>query len=127
MLHFDPDADQFFIEECARIAAIADETETMPMGYDSLVGDMGSTVSGGQKQRLFLARALYRRPNILFLDEATSDLDEANKTKINTAVANLNISRIIVAHRSSTIALAGRQISLASRLEGKICYKVPDQ
>ncbi|WP_245419946.1 peptidase domain-containing ABC transporter [Phyllobacterium salinisoli] len=111
---FDQEADQHWIEECARMAAIANEIAAMPMQYDSLVGDMGSTLSGGQKQRLFLARALYRKPRILFLDEATSDLDEANEQKINAAVAALNISRVIVAHRPSTIALASRRITLAA-------------
>ncbi|MBM7046171.1 peptidase domain-containing ABC transporter [Rhizobium lusitanum] len=109
---FDPEADPGWIEECARIAAIFDEIRAMPMGFDSMVGDMGSTLSGGQKQRLFLARALYSRPRILLLDEATSDLDQANEAKINDAVAQLRITRVIVAHRPSTIALAEREISL---------------
>ncbi|KXF77954.1 ABC transporter [Paramesorhizobium deserti] len=117
---FDHEADQSWIEECARMAAIADEIDAMPMRYDSLVGDMGSTLSGGQKQRLFLARALYRKPRILFLDEATSDLDESNEQKINNAVAALAISRVIVAHRPSTIALAERHITLAAPTERKL-------
>lgn len=89
-----------------------DEIMAMPMRYDSLIGDMGSSLSGGQKQRLFLARALYRRPSILFLDEATSALDEANERRINVAVSSLHISRILVAHRLSTIAQASRRIEL---------------
>jgi ATP-binding cassette subfamily B protein RaxB len=109
---FDPEADFAWVEECARLAAIADEIRAMTMGYDSLVGDMGSTLSGGQKQRLFLARALYCRPRILFLDEATSDLDPMNESKINAAIAGLQISRVIVAHRPSTIAMADRRIVL---------------
>lgn len=109
---FAPDADQLWIEECARTAAIDDEIRRMPMGYESLVGDMGSTLSGGQRQRVFLARALYRRPQILFLDEASSHLDETNEATINKAVAKLQISRIIVAHRPAMIALADRIIRL---------------
>lgn len=109
---FDPAADHTWIEACAAMAAIDGEIEAMPMGYDSLVGDMGSALSGGQKQRLFLARALYSKPRILFLDEATSNLDEANEARINKAVSGLNITRIIVAHRPSTIALADRVVSL---------------
>ncbi|ABS14883.1 peptidase domain-containing ABC transporter [Brucella anthropi] len=109
---FDPHADQAWIEECARLVAMRDEIMAMPMRYDSLIGDMGSSLSGGQKQRLFLARALYRRPSILFLDEATSALDEANERRINVAVSSLHISRILVAHRLSTIAQASRRIEL---------------
>lgn len=109
---FDSNADQAWIERCAELVAMHDEIMGMPMRFDSLVGDMGSTLSGGQKQRLFLARALYRRPSILFLDEATSALDEANEQRINQAVAQLKISRIIVAHRPSTIAQASRIIKL---------------
>lgn len=109
---FDPHADQAWIEECAQMVAMRDEIMAMPMRYDSLIGDMGSSLSGGQKQRLFLARALYRRPSILFLDEATSALDEANESRINAAVSSLKISRVLVAHRPSTIAQASRRIEL---------------
>ena len=63
------------MEQCAIMAGIHDEIMAMPMGYQTLVGDMGNVLSGGQKQRIFIARALYRRPKILFLDEATSHLD----------------------------------------------------
>lgn len=108
----DPDADQAWIEECAEIVCMRKEIMAMPMRYDSLIGDMGSSLSGGQRQRLFLARALYRRPTALFLDEATSALDEANERRINAAVTALNISRILVAHRPSTIALATRRLEL---------------
>lgn len=109
---FDPHSDPAWIEECARLAAIDGEIHMMPMGYESLVGDMGSALSGGQKQRLFLARALYRKPRILFLDEATSHLDETNEYLVNRALADLRISRVIVAHRPSTIAMAGRVIAI---------------
>lgn len=116
---FDPHFDQGWIEECARMVAMYDEILAMPMRFDSLIGDMGSSLSGGQKQRLFLARALYRRPSMLFLDEATSALDEANESRINAAVTSLNISRIIVAHRPSTIAQATRGIALEQGCTGE--------
>jgi ATP-binding cassette subfamily B protein RaxB len=115
---FDPYADQAWIEECARLTAIEGDIRKMVMGWETLVGDMGSALSGGQKQRLFLARALYRKPAILFLDEATSHLDTENEAAINNAVGNLRISRVIVAHRQSTIAMADRQIALDA---GRIC------
>ncbi len=109
---FDPNADQKWIEECAEMVAIRDEILAMPMQYDTLIGDMGSSLSGGQKQRLYLARALFRQPTILFLDEATSSLDEANEHRINEAVSKLNVSRIFVAHRATTITRANRRIEL---------------
>lgn len=110
---FDPHADQAWIEECAEMVAMSSEIMAMPMRYDSLIGDMGSSLSGGQKQRLFLARSLYKRPSMLFLDEATSALDEANESRINAAVSALKISRVLVAHRPSTIAQASRRIDLS--------------
>ncbi len=91
---------------CAQQACIHDEILRMPMQYQTLVGDMGSSLSGGQLQRVLLARALYRNPSILFLDEASSHLDVINEQRINQNLAKLPITRIMVAHRAETIALA---------------------
>ncbi|MCE9661393.1 MAG: peptidase domain-containing ABC transporter [Burkholderiales bacterium] len=109
---FDADADTAWAEQCARIAAIADEIEAMPMGWHTLVGDMGTSLSGGQRQRILLARALYKRPKFLFLDEATSALDVEREREVNAAIRQLDITRVIVAHRPETIASAGRVIVL---------------
>ncbi len=109
---FDPHADYAWMEKCAEMAAIADEIRAMPMGYQTLVGDMGTVLSGGQKQRILLARALYKRPKILFLDEATSHLDIAKEKLVNASIKSLNITRIIIAHRPETIASADRVIFL---------------
>ena len=86
----------------------------MPMQYHTLVGDMGSSLSGGQKQRLLLARALYQEPDILFLDEASSHLDMANEARINQHLTSLNMTRIIVAHRPQSIAMADKVYRLAN-------------
>jgi len=114
---FDPRFNADRAQRCARIAAIHDDIVAMPMGYNTLVGDMGTVLSGGQKQRVLLARALYKQPSVLFLDEATSHLDIDRERVVNTAIARLAMTRVIVAHRPDTIAAAGREISL---VEGKI-------
>ncbi|WP_253273647.1 peptidase domain-containing ABC transporter [Collimonas arenae] len=100
------------IEHCAKQAAIHEEIVAMPMGYQTLVGDMGSSLSGGQKQRVLLARALYKKPKILALDEATSHLDVSNEQKVNDALSQLNLTRIMVAHRPETINSAGRVVAI---------------
>ena len=105
---FDPQMDQARVEQAARMAAVHDEIVAMPMGYHSLIGDMGSSLSGGQKQRVILARALYRQPKLLFLDEATSHLDVGNEQLVNAAVKQLEVTKVIVAHRPETIASADR-------------------
>ncbi|MFW0976465.1 peptidase domain-containing ABC transporter [Leclercia pneumoniae] len=110
---FEDNADMDFIIECARHCNIHDEIINMPMGYETLVGELGTGLSGGQKQRLLIARALYRKPGILFMDEATSHLDLNNEANINQSISSLSITRVIVAHRPSTIASADRVIDLS--------------
>lgn len=109
---FDAEADVAWIEQCARVAAVHADIEAMPMGYNTLIGDMGAHLSGGQKQRILLARALYKRPKILFLDEATSALDVEREREVNQAIRGLDLTRIIVAHRPETIASATRVVVL---------------
>jgi ATP-binding cassette subfamily B protein RaxB len=109
---FSAEVDTAWVEQCARVAAVHDEIAAMPMGYRTLIGDMGAALSGGQKQRILLARALYKRPAILLLDEATSSLDVERERVVNQAVRQLALTRVIVAHRPETIASAGRVIAL---------------
>ncbi|MBL0612461.1 peptidase domain-containing ABC transporter [Aeromonas jandaei] len=112
---FNPQPNIDWMHECATAAAIHEEIMAMPMQYETMVGDMGSILSGGQKQRVSLARALYKRPRILFLDEATSDLDIFNERKINEAVKQMNITRVFVAHRPEMIAVADRVYNLKDK------------
>lgn len=114
---FDDKGDKEWMEACARASYIHDVIIKMPMGYETLIGELGEGLSGGQKQRLFIARALYRKPGILFMDEATSALDEESESYVNAAIKKLNITRIIIAHRKSTIASAERVIQLTPLTE----------
>jgi len=109
---FDPDADEARVAESLQAAALWDEVSRMPMGVDSLVGNTGSALSGGQRQRLLLARALYRKPKFLLLDEATSALDNEREQAVNQSVRNLGITSLIIAHRDSTVATAGKRVGL---------------
>lgn len=109
---FAEDIDDAWMMECAKASYIHDVIISMPMGYETLIGELGEGLSGGQKQRIFIARAIYRRPGILFMDEATSSLDRESENFVNQAIKQMNITRIIIAHRESTIASADRVITL---------------
>jgi len=109
---FDPEVDEEQVKKSAQLASIHQDIMNMPMGYNTLIGDMGTTLSGGQRQRLLLARALYSKPKILFMDEATSNLDTKLESVVNEAVKKLNITRIIIAHRPETIRSADKVVSL---------------
>ena len=107
---FDTDPNQPQVELAAQQAQIHEDIVAMPMGYQTLVGDMGSSLSGGQIQRVLLARALYRQPEILLLDEASSHLDIERERLINAAIRQMPVTRIIIAHRPETIRSADRVI-----------------
>lgn len=109
---FDEQINQEYVEFCAKMANIHDEIMAMPMGYETLIGDMGNVLSGGQKQRLTLARALYKKPKILFLDEASSHLDSENERIINENLKSLGMMKIMIAHRQETIESADKELPL---------------
>jgi ATP-binding cassette subfamily B protein len=111
-----PDATMAEIEEAARAAAIHDRVLELPDGYDTVVGERGYKLSGGEKQRVAIARVLLKNPRILILDEATSALDTVSERLIQAALARLMEGRttIAIAHRLSTI-LRADQILVVSR------------
>ena len=92
----------------ARLAGIAEDIEAMPMGLHTLAGEGGQNLSGGQRQRLMIARALLTRPRILIFDEATSALDNRTQQVVQRGLAELPVTRIVVAHRLSTIMSVDR-------------------
>jgi ATP-binding cassette subfamily B protein RaxB len=114
---FDVDPDIDLVRECARIACIDDFIDTLPMRYNSLVGQGGQGFSAGQVQRLVLARALYRQPRFLFLDEFTSNMDEALEERIINRLKCLPMTILSVAHRRGVINACDRLYELrAGRL-----------
>jgi ABC-type bacteriocin/lantibiotic exporter with double-glycine peptidase domain len=102
----DPSLPAARMREAAELACIDDEILAMPMGYETLIGDNGASISGGQRQRLALARALAIQPSVLILDEATSALDAVTEAKVHSNLERLDCTRILIAHRLSTVRRA---------------------
>lgn len=98
--------------EAAEIASIADDIREMPMGMSTIICEGQGGISGGQKQRLMIARAIAPKPKILMLDEATNALDNITQKKVSDAIDSLKCTRIVIAHRLSTIQHADRIICL---------------
>jgi ATP-binding cassette subfamily B protein len=119
LLYAKPEADQAEVEAACRAANIHDTIMRLPNGYDTLVGERGYRLSGGEKQRLAIARVILKNPRILVLDEATSHLDSQNEAMIQAALEPLFEGRtsIVIAHRLSTVLAADKILVLA---EGKI-------
>jgi ATP-binding cassette, subfamily B, bacterial CvaB/MchF/RaxB len=110
---FDPAHDTVSARECATLAGITDEINAMPMGFNTIVGNMGVALSGGQKQRILLARALYRKPQIVFLDESFDQLDLDRENMITEGLRKLGYGIVIVSHRPDTVRSVDRVIEMA--------------
>lgn len=108
------------VERAARIAAADRFVQSLPRGFETVVGERGYTLSGGERQRVALARALLRRPRVLILDDATSAVDPAVEARILTALREeLSTTLVVIAYRLATIRLADRVIFLRDgRVEG---------
>ena len=110
-----PDATMEEVVEAAKRAEIYEDIMAMPHGFETYVGERGTLLSSGQKQRVAIARIFLKNPPILILDEATSALDSVTEAKIQRAFDNLSVGRttLIIAHRLSTIRSANRIVSIA--------------
>ncbi len=106
----DPTAPLDRVITAAKLADIHDDITRMPLGYNTPLLDRGTSISGGQRQRLALARALVSSPVILLLDEATSALDAVTEQRVHSALARLRCTRIVIAHRLSTVMNADRML-----------------
>jgi ATP-binding cassette, subfamily B, bacterial len=109
---FEPEVSQHEVERACTLACLHQAIGAMPMGYETVLADGGSSLSGGQRQRLSLARALVRRPDVLILDEATSALDAVTEERVQENLRGLRCTRIVVAHRLSTIVEADKIVVL---------------
>lgn len=98
--------------EVAELAGIKEDIENMPMGMNTVISEGSGGISGGQKQRLMIARAIAPKPKILFFDEATSALDNITQKKVSESLDGLKCTRIVIAHRLSTIKQCDRIIVL---------------
>lgn len=121
---FDPEMNRELVEECARMADVEEDIMKMPMGYQSLIGDMGSSLSGGQIQRVLMARALYSIPKMLFLDEGTANLDPESEEKVVSMLTDLPLTQVIVAHRQTAIAGCTRFLEVR---DGMVIERNPDE
>lgn len=99
----------------ARRAVVDMDIEAMPMDYETRIGDLGSALSAGQMQRILLARALYRRPRLLLLDEFTSGLDENTERLVVASVSRLRATRVVVTHSETVTRAADRVFELAGQ------------
>ena len=120
---FDHRADMDRVRHAAAESCIADEIETMPMAYETRVGDLGSALSRGQVQRILLARAFYRQPQLLLLDEATSGLDPDLERRVIAAIARYSATKIVVTHSDQMLQAA---IEVLWLHEGVLLSSRPD-
>ncbi|MBO5962707.1 MAG: ATP-binding cassette domain-containing protein, partial [Alistipes sp.] len=111
------DVDMAQVEKCIEAASLSEFVASLPKGIHTRIGECGALLSGGQRQRIGIARALYKRANILFFDEATSSLDSATEQSINRAIESLSASNkeltiVVVAHRDSSLDYCDRIVTL---------------
>ena len=106
----------YLIWEALKISQLEEMVKDLPEGLDTIVGERGSNISGGQRQRLGIARAMFTKPKLLVLDEATSSLDGQTEADISNAIQNLkgNVTTVMIAHRLSTVRNADKVVYMES-------------
>ncbi len=120
---FDSGFDRERIQSAATAACIANDIESLPMGYETRIGDLGSSLSRGQVQRILLARAYYRRPALLLLDEATSGLDYALEKEVISGLCEVPATKLVVTHSDLMLQAADAVLWLH---EGRLLLSRPE-
>jgi ATP-binding cassette subfamily B protein RaxB len=120
---FSSEIDMSLVNDAAHLAHIRDDIESLPMGFQSRIGDLGSALSRGQVQRILLARAFYRRPKILLLDEATSGLDCELEKAVIQSLSNLSATVVVVTHSDLMLQAADRVLWM---YDGRLSPSRPD-
>jgi ATP-binding cassette subfamily C protein len=100
--------------EAAKAAGFDQDIRDLPMGMHTVISEGGGALSGGQRQRLLIARALAGKPRVVLMDEATSALDNRTQQIVTDSLGRMNVTRMVIAHRLSTVAQADRIIVLQS-------------
>ena len=119
-----PDATMKQVQEVVKSVGLADDIDNMPMGLHTVLSENCGTISGGQQQRILIARAIVSQPKILYFDEATSALDNITQSMVCATLEKLDSTRVVIAHRLSTIIDCDRIIVMeAGRIVEEGNYK----
>jgi ATP-binding cassette subfamily B protein RaxB len=110
----DTSCDEQALLQASNLAEIHQEVQSMSMGYNSMIGDMGTALSMGQQQRILIARALYTQPRILFMDEGTAHLDTNTENRVMDNITKLGISCVFISHNQSLLKYADKVVHLAA-------------
>lgn len=120
---FEANIDLALVRQAAQDAHIAAEIESLPMGYETRIGDLGSSLSKGQIQRILLARAFYRAPGLLLLDEATSGLDAELEKRVIDTISKLDVTRVVITHSDRMLQAAHEVLWLS---KGRLLLSRPE-
>ncbi len=120
---FDEQQDMAKVRAHAASLGIDGDIAALPMGYESLIGDMGSVLSMGQRQRVLLARALYKEPRLLFLDEPTANLDEMSADRVREHIRSLTMTRVLVTHDEAFAKMADRCFVVDGGCVREVCLR----